>query len=107
MSPFLEYFVAFCAGISALGLIVGAVVYTIKREINPVIMRIEALEQRREEDQAHREAFENRLLEKLEKINANLEAIKRDYVSQSDLEKQQGQCPARMKAMKDIVNDKK
>lgn len=102
MTPIAEYFMVFCSGIGALGLVIGAVVYTIKREINPVIQRIESLENRREEDQHHREAFEVRLLDKLEKINANLEAIKRDYVSQADLEKQQKICPARMKAMEDI-----
>jgi hypothetical protein len=106
MTEITEYFVAFCSGVGALGIIIGAVVYTIKREISPVIMRIEALEERREEDQAHREAFEKRLLDKLDKINENLNGIKRDYVHVDDLEKQQKICPARMRAMKDITADK-
>jgi hypothetical protein len=98
MSLWLEIFMAFCSGVTALAIIVGAVVYTIKREMNPILVRLELLE----EEHKTRMAFEGKLLGKLDIIKDQLADIKLSYVSDADLEKQQKLCPARMRAMEDL-----
>ena len=102
MNGLTEYIVVFCAGISSLGVIIGAVVYTIKRELNPIIVRIESLEHAREEEVKQRLDFEGKLLGKLDAIKDSLGLIRESYVSEADLDKQQKLCPARMKAMEEL-----
>ena len=99
-----ELFIIFCSGVGALASIIGAVVYTIRREIEPVKIRIAHLERSREEEVQQRITFEGKLLGKLDEIKDSIRTIREQYVSEEDLDKQQKLCPARIKAMEDIKN---
>ena len=103
MTQYMPQFIAFCAGVSALASIVAAVIYTIKRELGPLVVRVELLEKTRNEDVRIRIEFEQQVLAKLDIIKDSIHGIREQYVSRDDFDKEQAGCPARQKVMNALV----